>query len=341
MADPISILPLRSDAEAEVCARMMSSSEPWISLGVTYEAALRRTRDETKERYAAHAGSEIAGLLIVDMKGSFPGYIQIVCVQPSRRGRGIGTKLVRFAEERIFRDSANAFLCVSVSNSGARRLYERLGFSAVGELPDYLARGHTEILMRKTSGPIFEFLERRGGLEIRPASAADVEPLRALLRESVVGLGGADYTVEQLGSALTHLFGVDTRLIDDGTYFVVEEPGRPEPLACGGWSRRRTLFGGDQYSDRSDDRLDPATEAARIRAFFVHPAHARRGIGRMLMEECERAARADGFRRMELMATLTGIPLYARGGFVARERVELTLPDGVRFPLVRMERDLV
>ncbi|HEY6148272.1 MAG TPA: GNAT family N-acetyltransferase, partial [Thermoanaerobaculia bacterium] len=164
------------------------------------------------------------------------------------------------------------------------------------------------------------------------------ESLRGLIRESVVGLGSRDYSDEQIASALTHLFGVDTRLIDDGTYFVVEEPGRSAPVACGGWSRRRTLFGGDQYGDRSDDRLDPGAEAARIRAFFVHPDRARRGIGAMLIEACERAARDEGFRRMELMATLTGIPLYERRGFVAREPVELSLPDGVRFPLVRMEK---
>lgn len=178
------------------------------------------------------------------------------------------------------------------------------------------------------------------GLAIRTAVLADVEPLKRLIRESVLGLGSGDYSVQQLGSALEHVFGVDTRLIDDRSYFVVEQTGRAVPLACGGWSRRRTLFGGDQYSDRSDDRLDPATEAARIRAFFVHPDAARRGIGSMLLAACEREAREEGFRRTELMATLTGIPLYERAGYRALERVELELPDAVRFPLVRMERTL-
>ena len=178
------------------------------------------------------------------------------------------------------------------------------------------------------------------GFTIRRAAPGDVEPLRSLIRDSVLGLSDGDYSQEQLASALKHLFGVDTRLIDDGTYFVVEEAGVPAPVACGGWSRRRTLFGGDQFSDRSDDRLDPATDAARIRAFFVRPERARRGIGAMLIDACERAARAEGFRRMELMATLTGIPLYERGGFVRKDAVELELPDGVRFPLLRMERAL-
>ena len=175
-------------------------------------------------------------------------------------------------------------------------------------------------------------------LRIRLAVPADAGVLRALIADSVLGLGGADYSPTQLASALTHLFGLDTRLIEDGTYYVVEERGRP--VACGGWSRRRTLFGGDQYADRSDDRLDPATEPARIRAFFVHPDWARRGVGRLLLAECERAARASGFRRLELMATLTGLPFYEREGFRVLERQELELPDGVRFSLARMTRDL-
>ena len=127
-------------------------------------------------------------------------------------------------------------------------------------------------------------------------------------------------------------------MIEDGTYYVVEAEGRA--AACGGWSRRRTLFGGDQYSHRVDDRLDPKTEAARIRAFFVHPDWARRGVARLLLRECERSAGASGFRRLELMATLTGLPFYEREGFTVLERQELELPDGVRFPLVRMTRDL-
>ncbi len=176
------------------------------------------------------------------------------------------------------------------------------------------------------------------GLHLRAAVPEDVEVLAVLIRDSVLGLGSADYSPQQLASALTHLFGVDTRLIEDGTYYVVEAEGRP--VACGGWSRRRTLFGGDQYSSRSDDRLDPTTEAARIRAFFVHPDWARRGIARLLLEECARAARAGGFRRLELMATLTGIPLYEHEGFRIVERQELELPDGVPFPLARMTRDL-
>jgi GNAT superfamily N-acetyltransferase len=181
--------------------------------------------------------------------------------------------------------------------------------------------------------------EGRRRFSIRVATRADLAALEEVLRESVLGLGSADYTPEQNASALAHMYGMDTRLIDDGTYFAVED-SNGAILACGGWSRRRTLFGGDRFAERSDDRLDPAMDAARIRAFFVRPGAARQGLGRLLMDECEKAARLEGFRKMELMATLTGIPLYEHGGFRPEERTEIVLPDGVRFPLVRMTKDL-
>ena len=171
-------------------------------------------------------------------------------------------------------------------------------------------------------------------LHLRRAVLEDVERLSGLIRESVLGLSRGDYSEEQLAAALEHLFGVDTRLIEDGTYYAVESHGAI--VACGGWSRRRTLFGGDQYADRSDDRLDPRTEAARIRAFFVHPAWARRGVGRFLLSECRRAAGAEGFRRLELMATLPGIPFYEREGFSILEWHDLSLPGGIAFPLALM-----
>ena len=150
----VTIRPLDGLEEARACARLMCSSEPWLTLGRGYEASLKRMRDETKERYVARAGESLAGFLVLDMRGAFRGYIQIVCVAPESRGSGIGTRLVRFAEERIFRETPNVFLCVSSFNSGARRLYERLGYTLVGELSDYLVRGHSELLMRKTIGPI-------------------------------------------------------------------------------------------------------------------------------------------------------------------------------------------
>jgi ribosomal-protein-alanine N-acetyltransferase len=152
------IRPLSSDDEAEACARMMASSEPWKTLGRSYDACLARMRDETKERYVAVGEDGRAlGFIVLNMQGAFVGYIQTVCVAEEVRGEGLGARLVRFAEERIHRESPNVFLCVSSFNEGARRLYERLGYSVVGELTDYLVRGHSEILMRKSLGSLDEF----------------------------------------------------------------------------------------------------------------------------------------------------------------------------------------
>ena len=153
MAD-LDIRPLESREEAEACARMMADTEPWITLRRDYEACLRAMLDETRERYVAYRGERLAGLLILNVKGAFVGYIQTVCAAPEFRGTGVGTALVAFAEERIFRDFRNAFICVSDFNPGARRLYERLGYRLVGELTDYIVAGRSELLLRKTSGPL-------------------------------------------------------------------------------------------------------------------------------------------------------------------------------------------
>lgn len=153
----LTIRPLATDAEAEACARMMAASEPFITLKRDVEVCLRMMRDASKERYVALAGGEVAGFLILNMRGAFVGYIQTVCVAPAFRGRGVGTALVAHAEERAFRESPNVFLCVSSFNPGARRLYERLGYAYVGELTDYLVAGHSELLYRKTRGPILGY----------------------------------------------------------------------------------------------------------------------------------------------------------------------------------------
>ena len=172
--------------------------------------------------------------------------------------------------------------------------------------------------------------------DLRPATAGDVPALRVLIAASVRGLSAGYYTPQQAESALVHVFGPDTQLIADGTYYVVEAEGAL--IAAGGWSRRRTLYGGDQTKSAEDPALDPATEPARIRAFFVHPAWARRGLGRALFEHCLRAARAAGFRELTLVATLPGVPLYEALGFVALERFAVPMADGVELPVVRMTR---
>ncbi|MFN7931318.1 MAG: GNAT family N-acetyltransferase [Blastocatellia bacterium] len=171
-------------------------------------------------------------------------------------------------------------------------------------------------------------------IQLRLAVMEEVPALEQLIAASVRGLSEGYYTAAQIESALVHVFGVDTQLITDGTYFVAELAG--QPVGCGGWSRRKTLFGGDQTKTAEDNLLNPQTEPARIRAFFVHPDFARRGIGRQIIEACEQAAQAAGFRQLELAATLPGEPLYRAVGYDAIERWEHQLADGVVLPLVRM-----
>lgn len=176
-------------------------------------------------------------------------------------------------------------------------------------------------------------------MQPRLATRADVPRLRDLIDLSVRALSAGYYTSAQIESALKHVFGPDTRLIDDGTYFVIESDAG-ELVAAGGWSRRRTLYGGDQMKSAEDPLLDNATEPARIRAFYVHPDWARRGLARRLFERCASDAALAGFRSMELMATLPGEPLYLALGFTAVERTAPELPDGERLPVVRMSRPL-
>jgi len=175
-------------------------------------------------------------------------------------------------------------------------------------------------------------------MTLRIARPADVPALQQMIESSVRGLSTSFYTPAQIDAALSGVFGVDSQLIADGTYYVID--GESGPAAAGGWSRRSTLYGGDQAKGAADPLLDPATDAARIRAFFVHPRYARRGLARQLFAECEQAARHAGFRRFELMATLPGEPLYEVLGFTVVERIERSLAKGVAVPFARMVRDI-
>jgi len=169
---------------------------------------------------------------------------------------------------------------------------------------------------------------------LRLAQLDDVTGLQALIARSARGLSVGYYRPAQTEAAIRHVFGVDSQLIADRTYFLIEADGRI--VACGGWSRRRTLFGGDQAKSGDDALLDPVIEPARVRAFFVDPLETRRGLGRRLMNECLVAARAAGFRALELVSTLPGEPLYLASGFRVIERFELTLPGDIRVPVTRM-----
>ncbi len=175
-------------------------------------------------------------------------------------------------------------------------------------------------------------------LTSRLAARADVETLRSLMHAAIGQLLPGFLPPEAVVASF-EVMGLDTQLIDDGTYFVVECGGTL--AGCGGWSRRATLYGGDHSAALRDARLlDPAHDAARVRAMFTDPAFARRGVGRLILSLCEDAARAAGFTRAEMMATLAGEPLYAACGYVAIDRVSATPVDGVAVPLVRMEKGL-
>jgi GNAT superfamily N-acetyltransferase len=175
-------------------------------------------------------------------------------------------------------------------------------------------------------------------MELRPAVLADIDAIRTLIDRSVRSLSVGFYTPLEIESGLRYVFGPDTQLIDDGTYFVIESANGL--AAAGGWSRRRALYGGDQFKTGAAPLLDPATDAAKIRAFFVDPDHARRGLARRLFAHCEEQARREGFRMFELGATLPGVPLYRALGFTGEERVDASLPDGTTLPVIRMIRPI-
>ncbi|HEY2400408.1 MAG TPA: GNAT family N-acetyltransferase [Steroidobacteraceae bacterium] len=175
-------------------------------------------------------------------------------------------------------------------------------------------------------------------LTVREATLAERDVLQDLIARSARGLSTADYRAEQIEGALQGTFGVDSQLIRDGTYFVVEEDG--VIVGCGGWSFRKTLFGGDQRPERDVAELDPRTDPAKIRAFFVDPAHARRGIGTMLLDKCEAEARLRGFSRVELMSTLPGIRLYSARGYTGVEQVRYEVSPGVVIEFLPMSKRL-
>lgn len=176
---------------------------------------------------------------------------------------------------------------------------------------------------------------------LRQATAMDIPALRSLIEDSVRGLQKDDYSSVQIDGALGHALGLDTQLIDDGTYFVAEavEEGRPI-VGCGGWSNRKTLYGSDHGPNRENAFLDPKTDAAKIRAIFVHPQWARKGLGTLILKHCEEAAQRAGFGTLEMGSTLTGVPLYALKGYVPRENVAIPLPNGETLPIVHMVKVL-
>ncbi|HEY6943919.1 MAG TPA: GNAT family N-acetyltransferase [Candidatus Acidoferrum sp.] len=188
-------------------------------------------------------------------------------------------------------------------------------------------------------------------IRLRLAVPEDVPVLRELIEASVRGLQTEDYTPAQIEGALKTVFGVDSQLIADGTYIVAEAWANPEGSAqdaraqdkwtivgCGGWSKRKTLYGSDHWTGREDALLDPQRDAAKIRAFFIHPAWARKGVGSLILQACEDAARAAGFTRYEMGATLTGAKLFGAKGYVPVEPISIPLANGETLPVIHMEK---
>jgi GNAT superfamily N-acetyltransferase len=174
---------------------------------------------------------------------------------------------------------------------------------------------------------------------IRTATTADIPALEALIEQSVRQLQRDDYPQSQIDSSIGSAFGIDRQLLADRTYFVATLAHDPSQIvACGGWSYRRTLCGSDALTDRDNSSLDPAIDYAKIRAIFVHPDFARRGLGSLILAHCEAAAQAAGFRRFEMGSTLTGVPLYTLKGYIERERLSLPLPNGERLAVIRMNK---
>jgi len=186
---------------------------------------------------------------------------------------------------------------------------------------------------------------------LRLAVPEDVPVLRELIEASVRGLQAQDYTHAQIEGALKTVFGVDSQLISDGTYLVAEaEPPATQRteakklqtgsiiVGCGGWSKRKTLYGSDHWTGREDALLDPFRDAAKIRAFFIHPDWARRGVGSMILKACEDAARSAGFARFEMGATLTGAKLFGAKGYVAVKPISIPLVNGESLPVIHMEK---
>jgi N-acetylglutamate synthase-like GNAT family acetyltransferase len=173
---------------------------------------------------------------------------------------------------------------------------------------------------------------------IRKASVDDRERIKELIAHSARGLSRQYYSDAQIEAAIATVFGVDTDLILDRTYFIAESG--TEVVGCGGWSKRKTLFGGDQFTARDEALVDSRFEPAKIRAFFVHPKFARRGIGRGILTRCETEATERGFHSIELMATLPGVPFYKSCGYHEIESLELELSGNVKLQLLRMSKEI-
>ena len=283
-------------------------------------------------------------------------------VDEGAHGRGVGRALYEaLMRVLVVQGYRNAYAGITVPNDASEGFHRGLGFTHVGVFRHVgfkLGRWHDVLWLERplvsdydtppappiplsvlSESPLLAAaIAGQPTPRFRQANSADVAGIQKLIDASVRGLSEPLYTRQQIDSALRYLFGPDSQLIADGTYYVADVDG--EIVASGGWSRRQTLHGGDQFKHGVDPLVDPRFEPARIRAFFVDPRWARRGIGRLLFYECSTAARAAGFDQVELTATLPGEQLYTTLGFTVVERGAVRMPDGVELPTARMRRSL-
>lgn len=256
------------------------------------------------------------------------GEVKRMYTAPDARGQGLALALLRRLESEAARRGVTDFrLETGYRQPQAIRLYEQAGYRRCGPFGAYTDDPNS-VFMAKPALP--------AGYRLRLARLEETDALDRLIARSAREVARGDYADAAIEGALQGAFGVDTQLLRDGTYFVVEH--REQPVAVGGWSRRRTLFGSDARADRDPALLDPATDGARIRAFFVHPDHLRRGLGTALLTAGEIAARAEGFRSFELMATRTGRPLYLRHGYRGDVGVQHPLDNGVSIEFFPMSK---
>jgi len=240
----------------------------------------------------------------------------------SMHGRGYASEAMRAALNWIDARVARTVCIIDPENAASLRVAAKCGYRETGSA---VYRDRTAMV-----------LERLRQFRLRVATMDDVATLSRLIDLSVRRLQAGDYSPEQIESSLKCVYGVDTQLIADGTYFVVEAGNAI--VACGGWSKRKTLYGGDQLIGREDSLIDPRIDAAKIRAFFVHPDWTRRGLGTMILEACETEASSNGFRRFEMGSTLTGVALYKTRGYEAIEEVAVPMENGLTLPVIRMGR---
>lgn len=175
-------------------------------------------------------------------------------------------------------------------------------------------------------------------ITIRNATFDDIDTIKDLIEKSVHGLQAGQYSKSQRDAALGTVFGIDTNLFKDQTYFIIEVGGKL--AGCGGWSYRKAMFGADSLTSAEPEKLDPIMDAARIRAFFIHPDFARRGLGALILEHCENEARKAGFKKCALGATLTGVPFYEKFGYIEIEKIEAPLPNGETLGVVQMGKEI-